>query len=149
MSRAGLERSLATGFSPISRAWQRLADQVLANLGVSNSTGWCLIYLDRLGPDLSQTDLAQAIGITNASLVRTLHQLEAAGLVVRVSDPDDRRANKLRLTEAGQGRALQIEDRLMGMRQQLLAEVSDADIEATLRVCEALGRRISGWQFGS
>ncbi|WP_448662933.1 MarR family winged helix-turn-helix transcriptional regulator [Sphingomonas sp. CJ20] len=146
MPRAALERSLATVLSPTSRAWQRLADQVLASLNVSSSSGWCLIYLDRLGPDVGQAELARTIGVTNASLVRTLHQLEAAGLVTRQSDPEDRRANKLRLTELGQARATEIEARLVDMRRQLLADVPDADLEAALRVCAALNDRIANWR---
>ncbi|MHA6717859.1 MarR family transcriptional regulator [Sphingomonas sp. RS6] len=149
MDRSLLERTLATRLSPTTRAWQRLADQRLASLGVSNSTGWCLVYLDRLGPDLSQKELAQAIGITTASLVRTLDQLEQSGLIVRVSDPDDRRANRLRLTEAGLERAKAIETLLAGMRGELLADVPDADIEAALRVCDVLMRRIADWRFES
>lgn len=147
MIRSQLERQLATRFNPTNRAWQRLADQVLANLGVSNSTGWCLIYLDRLGPDLGQSELARAIGITNASLVRTLDQLESAGLVTRTDDPADKRANKLSLTQSGEVRAQEIEQRLKTMRTQLLSDINDADLEATLRVCDALGKRIAAWRF--
>lgn len=149
MDRHPLERALATRLNPTNRAWLRLADQVLASLGVSHSTGWCLIYLDRLGPDLSQAELARAIGITNASLVRTIDQLQGAALVTRSNDPADRRVNKLSLTEAGRVRAQEIEERLKEMRGQLLADVSDADLAATLRVLESLSDHIAAWRFAA
>jgi DNA-binding MarR family transcriptional regulator len=73
----------------LSGAWQRLADAALATLDVSNSQGWALVHLARLGAETRQADLARAIGITEASLVRTLHQLEHSGYVARRPDPDD------------------------------------------------------------
>ncbi len=152
VARTALEYGLATRLSPVSRAWQQLADQVLARLNVSSSTGWCLVYLDRLGEErggeVRQADLARAIGIREASLVRTLHQLESAGLVARQTDPNDRRANHLLLTGTGRTLAGRIETELAGLRHELLAELPSADIEATLRVCETLTRMIGKRRSG-
>ncbi len=143
MSRKALERNLATRLNPVSRAWQQLADQALSSLGVSNSTGWCLVWLDRLGEDVRQADLARAIGITEASLVRILHQLEASKLVQRTTNPDDRRANFLLLTQEGQALAARIEARLVDLRGALLADLSSQDIETTLRVLDRLSAAIA------
>ncbi|CAN5412849.1 MarR family transcriptional regulator [soil metagenome] len=143
MSRKELERKLATQLSPMSRAWMQLADQVLALLGVSNSTGWCLVWLDRLGDNVRQADLARAIGVREASLVRTLHQLETAGFVQRQTDPEDRRANHLLLTVEGRALSGRIEARLVELRRDILADLSTDDIEATVRVCEALTKSIA------
>ena len=143
MDRPDLERALATRLSPVSRAWRQLADETLARLGVSNSTGWCLVYMQRLGADARQADLARAIGIREASLVPTLNRLEASKLVERRPDPRDRRANNLLLTEAGRALALEIEAELTGLRADLLAGLPSGDIEAALRVCDTLDRHIS------
>ena len=141
--RRKLERDLATRLSPVSRAWHQLADEVLAELRVSSSSGWCLIYLDRLGPDVKQADLARQIGVTQPSLVRTLHQLEAQGLIARRSDAGDRRINHVNLTEAGAALAAGIETRLLTLRTELLADLPTEDIEAALRVCDVLSREIA------
>ncbi|AHE56497.1 MarR family winged helix-turn-helix transcriptional regulator [Sphingomonas sanxanigenens] len=141
--RRTLERDLATRLSPVSRAWQQLADEVLAELRVSNSSGWCLIYLDRLGPAVKQGDLARQIGVTQPSLVRTLQQLEAQGLVERRSDAGDRRINHVSLTDSGATMAARIEHRLQALRIELLADAPSEDIAATLRVCDVLSREIA------
>ncbi|MES1972998.1 MAG: MarR family transcriptional regulator [Pseudomonadota bacterium] len=143
MHRAELELALARRLNPVSRAWMQVADQVLARLGVSNSTGWCLVHLDRLGADARQSELARAIGISEPSLVRTLHQLEATGMIARRTDPNDRRANHLLLTEQGRALAAHIEEALMELRRELLVDLPDEDIEATLRLCDALTDRIA------
>mgnify|MGYP001255420070 FL=1 len=102
MSPSELKRALAHKMPQVARQWRQLADLALAELGVSNSAGWCLIYLDRLGPDMRQADLAEELGIAQPSLVRTLDQLQAAGLVERVPNPDDRRSNRVAFTPEGQ-----------------------------------------------
>jgi len=142
-TRRALEFALATGMRPIAGAWQRMADVVLASLDISNSQGWALVHLARLGAETRQADLARAIGITEASLVRTLHQLEHAGFVMRQSDPDDRRTNRLVLTKAGAAIADGIDARLVKLRADLLDDVSDADLATTVRVIERVGERIA------
>jgi MarR family transcriptional regulator for hemolysin len=143
MSRARQEREVAQKLPVVTRAWRLLADVALAEFRVSNSTGWCLIYLDRLGPDARQTDLAQAIGITQPSTVRILDQLESAGLVERSQDPADKRSNRLTLSPAGKSLVAKIETRLAELRRELFAGVPDADIEAVLRTLDLLSQRIA------
>jgi MarR family transcriptional regulator for hemolysin len=142
-ARRALEFALATGIRPIAGAWQRLADAALASLDISNSQGWALVHLARLGVEARQADLARAIGITEASLVRTLHQLEHAGFVTRRPDPDDRRTNRLALTEAGAAIADGIGARLVTLRAELLDGVTDADLAITVRTLELVGQRIA------
>jgi MarR family transcriptional regulator for hemolysin len=142
VERLVMERQLATRLSPISRAWQRLADQVLSSLGVSSSSGWCLTYLDRLGPDVRQSELAKAIGITEASLARTLDQVERAGFVTRHADPSDGRAKRLKLTAEGTALAGLIETQLVALRSELLDGLPSADIATMVRVFDQLDARI-------
>lgn len=60
-----------------------------------------LRYLDAAGP-ISQTDLADGIGVDPANLVETIDQLGAAGLIRREVDIDDRRRRRITLTPAGE-----------------------------------------------
>ena len=81
--------------------------------------------------------------------MRVLDQLVAAGLMERREDPHDRRAKTLHLTEAGQLRA-QVEDVLVALRRRLFDGISEDDLQACLRVSEALlaalGRSAAGAQ---
>lgn len=137
------QRALSRTLSSVARGWRHLADRALAQIGLSNSEGWCLLHLDGLGPDARQIDLAEALDITQPSLVRTLHQLEAARLVERLPNPGDRRSNRLVLTPAGQELVGAIQRRLDDVRHALLEDISDADIAAGVRLMETLGRRIA------
>ncbi|KFG90294.1 MarR family transcriptional regulator [Sphingobium herbicidovorans NBRC 16415] len=143
MSRLEMERALARKLPLLARSWRALADEALAEFRVSNSAGWCLVHLDRLGAEARQADLAQLLGITQPSLVRTLDQLEAMALVERVPNPDDKRSNTIRFTAAGKELAGLIEERLDGLRRELLDGVPDAAIEITANLLELFGRRIA------
>ncbi|HEX7854560.1 MAG TPA: MarR family transcriptional regulator [Sphingobium sp.] len=143
MQRQFLERELAQRMLPLARGWQQLADQALSELRVSHSTGWCLIYLHRLGPEARQIDLAQEIGISQPSVVRALDQLEAGGLVERTPHPEDRRSNRLGLTPQGKALVGKIEAKLRALRHDLLHDVPDTDMETMLRAFDILSTRIA------
>lgn len=141
-SRPELERALASQMPALSRSWRRLADRALANLGLSGSARWALVHLLRM-EDPRQGDLAREIGITEASLVRTLQQLERAGLILRTADEGDRRANRLRLTQEGDAQARSANARLVELRAHLLAGIRDDELGTTLAVLERLETRIA------
>jgi MarR family transcriptional regulator for hemolysin len=143
MSRSELKRALAHKMPQVARQWRQLADLALAEFGVSNSAAWCLIYLDRLGADARQADLAEELGITQPSLVRTLDQLQAAGLVERVPNPDDRRSNRVAFTAEGRELIGRIEARLEDLRRELLEGVPDAAIEIIVNLLNLLERRMA------
>ncbi|MEU0603553.1 MarR family transcriptional regulator [Streptomyces sp. NPDC006393] len=46
-------------------------------------------------------ELANRLGVEASHVTRTVQQLEKSGHVTRVPDPDDRRAQRIRLTEPG------------------------------------------------
>jgi DNA-binding MarR family transcriptional regulator len=67
------------------------------------SPGWVgLLTLIRQNPGLTQSRLAQAIGIDRSTLVNSLDRLQARRLVLRRASRTDRRANLLELTPAGE-----------------------------------------------
>lgn len=142
-SRTELQRRIATCMRPLNRRWSALGDQVLATLGVSNSQGWCLVYLSRLGPETRQSEIAHALGMREASLVPTLAQLEHAGLVERHPCPQDARAKHTQLTGRGNELARQIETMLEDLRSELFDGVPEEDLQVTLRVIETLSERVA------
>ncbi|MGE4335726.1 MAG: MarR family winged helix-turn-helix transcriptional regulator [Pigmentiphaga sp.] len=131
-------RRLTSGLLQAGRQWRRLAEAALAADDISEACASPLVWLRRLGGGVRQVTLAAHVGIEGTSLVRLLDQLCEAGLVVRRDDPEDRRAKTLWLTEAGEQLAQRIERAIAKLRFRVFAEVSDADVEATLRVLEAI-----------
>lgn len=136
-------RALAHKMALVARNWRQLADGALAEFGVSNSAGWCLIHLDRLGADVRQADLAESLDIRQPSLVRTLDLLQANGLVARATHPEDKRSNILSLTPTGRELVGRIEEKLGAMRAELLRDIPDEAIEIMVELLDLIGQRIA------
>lgn len=120
------------------RHWRRAANAVMEAHGLSDASAIPLIMIARLDGAPRQNTLAEAVGIEGPSLVRLLDQLCGLGLVLRREDPTDRRAKVLRLTPAGTAVVARMEADLAALRAEIFADVSTADLEASLRVFEAL-----------
>ncbi|MET3899567.1 MarR family transcriptional regulator for hemolysin [Devosia sp. UYZn731] len=121
-----------------ARLWRKLAREQVARYGVAEAGAGPLLWIGRLGGKVRQNVLAEYCGMEGASLVRILDELQAAGLVVRVPDPTDRRANLLDLTEAGAIKLKEIEVELAAFRLQTFEGLSTAEIEAALKVFAAV-----------
>ncbi|OIJ64614.1 MarR family winged helix-turn-helix transcriptional regulator [Streptomyces mangrovisoli] len=55
-------------------------------------------------------ELAQRLGVEASHVTRTVQQLQRGGYVNRVPDPDDRRAHRVELTDAGRRAVDQVRD---------------------------------------
>lgn len=112
--------SLAEQLARVSRLWRSVADKELHPLGLTHPRWTALWKLQRLGDNISQKHLADALEIELSSLMRTLSQLEEQGLVTRVSCSTDKRVRIVRLTPAGSEFLKQLETRIVQVRRQLL-----------------------------
>jgi DNA-binding MarR family transcriptional regulator len=63
-----------------------------------------LNHLVRLGDGRSPARIARAFQLGKPAMTNTLQRLEARGLVALEPDPEDARAKRVRLTEAGRAR---------------------------------------------
>src|SRR5260370_42381576 len=80
----------------------RAFDDALSEAGGSQPIWLVLISLKtrRLA---SQRELADAVGIREATLTHHLNAMDAGGLVTRRRDPENRRVHLVQLTPAGEG----------------------------------------------
>lgn len=149
LSRPEAEAELARVLLPLARRWRAVADRAVAGLGLSNATGWVLLHVGRLGDSVRQTDLAAALDIQGASLVRLVDQLEQAGLVDRVRDAVDRRANRVALTDAGRAMVEEIEGALGAIRNAMFDGIGDTQLAIANDVLSLLDRHILDHQASS
>ena len=90
-------------------------------------------------------ELAEAEGLNPTMLSRVVGKLEAAGLIIREADPGDRRAVRVRPTEAGQALHLRLRKRrndLFSRELGALDERSAAQLSAALPALETLAERM-------
>ncbi|HTH69343.1 MarR family winged helix-turn-helix transcriptional regulator [Rhodanobacter soli] len=123
---------------PVGRLWCRAVGKAFESLGVSLSAGAPILAVAEIGDGVRQNVVADAIGVDNAALVRSLDKLEAVGLLERRADPVDRRARTLHLTREGRALAKKLNAALATFRQQVLAQISEKDGAAAVRVLRAI-----------
>ena len=87
---------LARTAHAVTQAFER----AMAEAGGSAST-WQVLLLVRSKEWGTQSALAKAMGITNATLTHHLNAAERQGLVRRWREPDNRRVQRVELTPAG------------------------------------------------
>ncbi len=120
--------------------WKRMAEKALAEDGISASRANLLLLVGRSGGGIRQVQLADSLGLASQSLVRLLDELTATGHIERRDDPDDRRAKTVWLTCEGQELADRVERVIASLRERVLRNVDDTDIEAAYRVLDAIVR---------
>ena len=96
--------SIATGYrlADNSRLLRRLFDERVRSLGLTAAQARLLLSLER-HPNENQVFHAELLEIEPITLTRIVDRLEEAGWVERRSDPADRRARILHLTDKSRG----------------------------------------------
>ncbi|GAA0527494.1 MarR family transcriptional regulator for hemolysin [Rhizomicrobium palustre] len=122
----------------LSKAYRRYANEELERSGLSHSTAMVVMLLSETRAECSQKFLADHLDVAPASMVPLLKQIEAAGLITRRQDAEDKRVNNIELTPAGVTLAKEARRVLDGVRQRLFVGIDPADVEASLRVLEGL-----------
>jgi DNA-binding MarR family transcriptional regulator len=132
-----MREDLGAMFARITR---RLIDAERPLLDAHGLTMWGYVALTHLarGPAETQLALAAAIGHDKTRLIAVLDALEAAGLITREPDPNDRRARLVRITAAGLARHAAAVADIRAMEDELLGALSAADREALLAILPQL-----------
>jgi MarR family transcriptional regulator, transcriptional regulator for hemolysin len=115
----------------VSQAFER----AMADAG-STASAWQVLLLVRTKQWATQALMAEAMGITGATLTHHLNALEAQGLVRRWREPSNRRVQQVALTDEGQelfdrlrrvaiGHDERLRSRLTAEETALLAELLD------------------------
>jgi DNA-binding MarR family transcriptional regulator len=101
---AGRTKTANEAWEALFRAQATIARELTAGdvWGELSPPEYGVLYALSTAPEgLRITELGNDVLLTQPGMSRLIARLEAAGLVERVDDPDDRRACRVRLTEAG------------------------------------------------
>jgi MarR family transcriptional regulator for hemolysin len=135
---AYLLRDLTRDLLLAGRLWRKMARNAASEHGVSEAASSPLLWIARLGENVRQTALADAVGIEGASLVRLLDELQASGLITREPDASDRRANAVNLTPKGEEVVAEVNEVLTNLRLEVFADISRKDAETAIKVFKAI-----------
>lgn len=122
--------------SQTAKVLSRALDDALLEVGGSLPTWQVLVTLKAQRHGM-QRELADAMGIEGPTLTHHLNRMEHDGLVTRTRDPEDRRAHRVELTDAGEATFRHLRATVAGFDRRLRAGLDAEDINA---LCEMLDR---------
>jgi MarR family transcriptional regulator, transcriptional regulator for hemolysin len=133
----GLE--LARAARTVSRAF----DDALAEAGGS-LPAWLVLLNLKTRQVSSQRELAEAVGVREATLTHHLNAMESQGLVTRTRDPGNRRIHVVELTPAGEAAFVRLAEAATAFDRRLRDGLSDADLDGLATVLGRLAGNVAG-----
>jgi MarR family transcriptional regulator, transcriptional regulator for hemolysin len=120
-----------------ARAVTQAFERALADAGGS-AAAWQVLLLVRSGRWGNQARMAEAMGITGATLTHHLNALEAQGLVRRWREPDNRRVQRTALTPAGEELFERLREVAMRHDERLRSQLTEAEAETLAAMLDRL-----------
>ncbi len=121
-----------------SRSWRQAVDRRLKYLGVSQASWMTIAIAAKADTPLSQSELADRLGVEGATMVAMVDRLVKAGLVVREASSTDRRVKRVVLTPAGVAIYDKVKTEADALRSQLLAKVDAKKLLIATELLEGL-----------
>jgi MarR family transcriptional regulator, transcriptional regulator for hemolysin len=111
-----------------ARAVERAFDEALGAAGGTLPV-WLILLNLKIHKPANQRELADAVGVREATLTHHLNAMDARGLVTRTREASNRRVQVVALTEAGEAAFLRLREAAMAFDATLRAGLADADLE--------------------
>ena len=113
----------------ISRIHHRINLGAVSGMDIHPSEHFLLMCLVRMGSAVSQTQLAERMDVTPASVARTIKNLDAGGFITRNECEGDCRRNEIRITEKGRAVVEETKRLFMEIDEEVYAGFSDEELE--------------------
>jgi MarR family transcriptional regulator for hemolysin len=137
-----LEERFADVLHGTARTWRQAIDRRLKHLGMSQASWMTIAVASKALTPLSQSELADRLGVEGATMVAMVDRLAKAGFIVRQSCPSDRRINRVVLTEAGNRLLETVQNETAAVRRELLTTLDPAKLAIATELLEILQEAI-------
>jgi MarR family transcriptional regulator for hemolysin len=133
-----LEERFSGALHNASRAWRQALDRRLKYLGVSQASWMTIAVAAKAREPLSQSELADRLGVEGATMVAMVDRLVKAGFVIREPSTTDRRVKRVVLTPAGNLLYDKVLAEAAGFRKELLANMDPKKLLVATELLESL-----------
>ena len=142
MIKYDFENSMGFVVNTTAKAFQRSFDiELRKNAGVSLSQ-WRVVGALVMQPGLTQKEIADKMGIEGATLVPVIDKMEKEGLLKRKPDSDDRRVNRIYLTQKADSLWEVMIECALRIRKSSLKNISESDIQTTLDTLRKISKNL-------
>jgi MarR family transcriptional regulator, transcriptional regulator for hemolysin len=126
-----------------ARAVSRAFDDALAEAGGSLPV-WLVLLSLKTRKVSSQRELAEAVGVREATLTHHLNSMDAQGLVTRARDPANRRIHVVTLTPDGEAAFIRLAEAATAFDRRLRDGLTDADLDGLTALLTRLATNVAG-----
>jgi MarR family transcriptional regulator for hemolysin len=126
-----------------ARAVERAFDGALAEAGGTLPV-WLILLNLKIGKPGTQRDLAEAVGIREATLTHHLNAMDARGLITRSRDAANRRVQVVTLTEAGEAAFLRLRTAAQAFDARLRDGLAESDLATLATLLARLATNVGG-----
>src|ERR1700744_5565710 len=133
-----LEERFSDALHSTSRSWRQAVDRRLKYLGVSEASWMTIAFAAKARSPLSQSELADKLGVEGATMVAMIDRLVKAGLVNPESSTTDRGAQRVVLTPAGMKIYEKVKAEAAALRKDLLADTDQKKLLIATELLEGL-----------
>jgi MarR family transcriptional regulator, transcriptional regulator for hemolysin len=138
-ARVPIGLALAQAARTVSRAF----DDALASAGGTLPV-WLVLLNVKTRQLANQRELAEAVGIREATLTHHLNAMEADGLITRERHPANRRIHVVALTEAGETAFLRLRDAAIAFDRQLRGGFTEVELAGLAGLLDRLSGNAGG-----
>jgi len=125
---APAQEPIGLNIARTSKILSRAFDEALAEVDGSLPM-WLVLVSLKARRHAMQRELAEAVGIEGPTLTHHLNRMEAAGLVTRDRDPENRRAHLVGLTDEGEAAFDRMRDAVVTFDRRLRTGLTDAQVD--------------------
>ncbi|HME39125.1 MAG TPA: MarR family transcriptional regulator [Steroidobacteraceae bacterium] len=133
-----LQERFSSALHNTSRAWRQALDRRLKDLGLSQASWMTIAVAAKARSPLSQSELADRLGVEGATMVAMVDRLVKSGLVIREPSTTDRRIKRVVLTAAGNLLYGKVREEATAFRKELLANIDQKKLSIATDLLEGL-----------
>ena len=126
--RQGFRVPIGLRLNQAARTVGRAFEEALEEAGGTLPT-WLILLNLTIRKPANQRELAEAVGIREATLTHHLNALDARGLITRTRDTANRRIHVVELTEAGRAAFTRLQQAAVAFDARLRAGLAEADLD--------------------
>lgn len=126
-----------------ARTVERAFDQALTAAGGTLPVWLILLNLKIRRPG-NQRELAEAVGVREATLTHHLNAMDAGGLITRKREAANRRVQVVELTEEGEAAFVRLREAAMAFDARLRNGLSPADLDQLGDLLDHLSANVTG-----
>jgi len=121
-----------------AHAWRQAIGRRMKDNGLSMSSWMAVATIASQPTPISQKELAQALGLEDASVVPLIDRLVKQQLVERIQPEEDRRKRLLLVTAEGEKLYRRLKIEADALRNELLSTIDSEELAVTQRVLQQL-----------